>query len=131
MNIITITGALGRDSELKTTAQGKNVLNFSVANNTGYGDTKKTTWYRCALWGDRAIKLEQHFTKGTKLLITGEFELREYEKKDGSAGLSPEIFVKDFEFMGGKNDTAENTQSTAAKEAADAFGGTAEENIPF
>ena len=132
MNSITITGALGRDSELKTTAAGKAVLNFSVANNTGYGDNKKTTWFRCTMWGARAEKLQQHFLKGTKLLVIGEFELREYEKKDGSAGTSAEIFVKDFEFIGGKNDAADNgEQSQAVKDANDVFGGEASDAVPF
>lgn len=103
MNKIIVSGGLGRDAELKTTANGKNVLEFSLAVNDGFGDHKKTYWWRCALWGDRAVKLAEHFIKGTKLLVEGRPALREYEK-DGVKKISAEIFVTDFEFIGGKKE---------------------------
>jgi single-strand DNA-binding protein len=105
MNKIIVTGALGRDAELKALPSGKNVLEFSIAVNSGFGDSKKTYWWRAKLFGDRAAKLAEYFTKGTKLLIEGVPELREYEAKDGSGKrISPEIFVTEFEFMGGKKE---------------------------
>lgn len=107
MNKIIVTGGLGRDAELKTLPSGKNVLEFSIAVNSGYGDNKKTYWWKAKLFGDRAAKLAEHFTKGTKLMIEGMPELREYEAKDGSGKrISAEIFVTDFEFIGGKKEQA-------------------------
>ena len=101
MNKIIVTGALGRDAELKTLPSGKNVLEFSIAVNSGFGDSKKTYWWKAKLFGDRAAKLAEYFVKGTKLIIEGVPELREYEAKDGSGKrISPEIFVTDFEFIG-------------------------------
>jgi single-strand DNA-binding protein len=106
MNKIIVTGALGRDAELKTLPSGKNVLEFSIAVNSGFGDSKKTYWWKAKLFGDRAAKLVEHFVKGTKLLIEGVPELREYEAKDGNGKrISPEIFVTDFEFIGGRQAT--------------------------
>ena len=106
MNKIIVTGGLGRDAELKSLPSGKNVLEFSIAVNSGYGDNKKTYWWKCKMFGDRATKLAEHFTKGTKLMIEGVPELREYEAKDGSGKrISAEIFVTDFEFIGGRQAT--------------------------
>lgn len=110
MNKIIVSGGLGRDAELKTLPSGKNVLEFSIAVNSGFGDNKKTYWWKAKLFGDRATKLAEYFVKGTKLLIEGVPELREYEAKDGSGKrISPEIFVTEFEFMGGKKEqTSDN-----------------------
>jgi single-strand DNA-binding protein len=110
VNKIIVTGGLGRDAELKGLPSGKYVLEFSIAVNSGYGDNKKTYWWKCKMFGDRAVKLAEHFTKGTKLMIEGVPELREYEAKDGSGKrISPEIFVTDFEFIGGKKEqTSDN-----------------------
>jgi len=108
MNKILVSGGLGRDAELKQTPNGKYVLEFSLAVNDGFGENKKTYWWKCGLWGERAVKLAEHFRKGTKLLIEGRPALREYEKKDGSKGVSAEIFVTDFEFMGGKKESNDN-----------------------
>lgn len=118
MNKIIVTGALGRDAELKTLPSGKNVLEFSVAVNSGFGDSKKTYWWRAKLFGDRAAKLAGYFVKGTKLLIEGVPELREYEKDGEGKKISPEIFVTDFEFIGGR----QATQATF---------GCLDEDIPF
>ena len=125
---LIITGNLGRDAELKTTASNKQVLTFSIANTVGFGDNKKTTWFRCNLWGARAEKLASHLTKGTKLMISGELQVREYEGKDGSKKTSVEVFVKDLEFIGGKasGDSADNGSVPA--HMADDFEA---DNVPF
>lgn len=133
MNSITITGTLGRDSELKSLPSGTQVLEFSVAVNDGFGDKKKTYWWKCKLFGDRAAKLEQYFLKGTRLLIQGSPELREYEKKDGSKGMSAEIFVRDFDFFGGKQEATEApAKAKVPAGLEDAFDG-ADDNdqVPF
>ena len=123
MNKIIVTGALGRDAELITLPSDKNVLEFSIAVNSGFGNSKKTYWWRAKLFGDRAAKLAEYFVKGTKLLVEGVPELREYQAKDGSGiRISPEIFVTDFEFIGGKK---EHTSDNAFANAYDA------DSIPF
>ena len=116
MNKIIVTGALGRDAELKSLSNGKNVLEFSIAVNSGYGDNKKTYWWKAKIFGDRSAKLVEHFVKSTKLLIEGVPELREYEAKDGGGKkISPEIFVTDFEFIGGKKEqTSDNVFANVA-----------------
>ena len=85
MNKIIVSGGLGRDAELKSLPSGKNVLEFSIAVNSGFGDNKKTYWWKAKLFGDRAAKLAEYFVKGTKLLIEGVPELREYEAKTAAA----------------------------------------------
>lgn len=121
MNKIIVTGGLGKDAELKSLPSGKNVLEFSIAVNSGYGDNKKTYWWKGKLFGDRAAKLAEYFTKGTKLMIEGVPELREYEAKDGSGKrISAEIFVTDFEFIGGKKEGgSESSHAAPADDAGD------------
>ena len=131
MNKIIVTGALGRDAELKSLPSGKNVLEFSIAVNSGYGDNKKTYWWKAKIFGDRAAKLAEYFVKGTKLLVEGVPELREYEAKEyrdigGGKKISPEIFVTDFEFIGSKK---EQTSDNAF--AATGFAPADDSDIPF
>ena len=132
-NKLMCTGGLGRDSELKTTPNGKMVLEFPLAVNTGWGDNKKTTWWNCQLWGDRAEKLQQYFLKGKQFLIEGEPSIRKFERKDGTFGLSADLKVVNFDFMNG-NGTAKadsGEQSQAVKDANDVFGGEASDAVPF
>lgn len=82
MQKITVTKAnLGRDAELKRTKNGDDVLSFPIGATQGYGDNKKTNWYRCSVWGKRATALHPYLLKGTMVNISGELEIDEYEGK--------------------------------------------------
>lgn len=72
INVITIGGNLTRDAELKHTKSGKPVLNFSVANSTGFGDREQTNFFDCCMFGERTEKLAGHLTKGKAVTLTGE-----------------------------------------------------------
>lgn len=82
MNIGTFAGNVGR-ADLRSTPSGQMVLNFSVAVRTGWGDKEKTLWVACALWGERAEKLAPYVVKGTRLTVSGDVDVRQYEAKDG------------------------------------------------
>ena len=124
MASICFTGALGRDAEFKTTSNAM-LLKFTVASNTGWKDKKVTTWFSCTLWGKQAESLEQYLKKGTKVFVSGEFEAREYEKKDGSKGMSLDVRVDRIELLSKR----ENADSAADPEHAPADD--ADSNVPF
>lgn len=129
MNNLTITGRLGQDAELRTTNGGKEVLNFSVANDTGYGDKKKTNWFRCAMWGQRATKLVQFMTKGTQVAVCGEVNLDEYTNESGTTRSKMEVNVRDLTLLGG----GEKSQGGQSQGGDDFGGGPLDpiDEIPF
>lgn len=103
MNIWIFTGRLGADAELRPTS-GDSVLNFRAANDTGFGDTKRTQWVECSLWGTRAEALAPHLTKGKAVVVAGELTLREFEKRDGSRGYGLAVRVAELTLVGGQRD---------------------------
>lgn len=81
---ITFTGNLGGDAELRYTAGGEAVLNFSVADELRRKDgnewkTVSTTWWRTAIWGKPAEALAEVLKKGTKVVVAGQVHERKYE----------------------------------------------------
>lgn len=94
MNIISITGNVGKDAELKDFSDNK-LLTFSVADSQ-YND--KTVWFRCKMWGKRADSLSDKILKGTMLHVVGEMTNSEYEK-DGDKVLSWEVNVRDVHIV--------------------------------
>ena len=76
----TVSGNVGGDAELKNVG-GHEVLNFSVAADSGFGDRKTTIWFGCAIWGARGAKLQQYIRKGSKVTVIGELSQREYNGK--------------------------------------------------
>jgi len=118
MNNITALGNLASDAELRHIPNGTPVLSFTVANECGYGKKKTVNWLRCSLFGARAEKLAPHFLKGTKLVVTGELTLREWEK-DGQKRTSLEVKVNDFAFAGdGRKESAPQQSKPQAAPAA-------------
>ena len=81
MNILTITGNLGKDARTNK-AGGTTVANFSVAVRSGYGDNEKTIWVDCSLWGKQAeSKLVDYLIKGQQVAVSGEMGTKEHEGK--------------------------------------------------
>jgi len=97
---ITIAGRVGKDSAIRVTQSGTKVLGFSIAADTGFGDKKKTTWVDCAVWGDRAEKLQPHIVKGLSITVIGEGGIRTWDK-DGKSGEALTCNVRELEFQGG------------------------------
>ena len=105
MNKFIVTANLTKDAELRYTANDKAYSKFSIANNEGYGDNKKTNFFNCTLWGKSAENLNRFLTKGQKVLITGKVEINDYKDKEGVERKIIDINVDSFggvELLGNK-----------------------------
>src|SRR5690554_4464274 len=81
MNVLSLTGNLGRDAEVRQ-AGNSTVCGFSVAMTAGYGDKKQTIWIDCSIWGRQAEgALPSYLTKGQQVAVSGELSTREHEGK--------------------------------------------------
>jgi single-strand DNA-binding protein len=103
-NNISFVGRLGSDAELKKVGD-HTILELNVANNTGFGDKKETTWFKCTIWGSRGEKIQSYLTKGKQVFISGELTLRKFTNKEGVEKTSAEIKVDNIDFISdGKSD---------------------------
>lgn len=108
MNLLIITGNLGRDAEQRHTAKGDSVVSFSVAVKSGYGDNAKTTWVKCTMWGKRGESVLPYLVKGQQVGVSGEFSMNEFENKEGQNVFTPEVRVNEIDLLGKKSsDNAE------------------------
>lgn len=99
INVFTFSGNCGDDLEIRFTPNRKAIGQVNVPCKSGWGENEKTTWITCKLFGDRAEKLAQYLTKGTKVTVTGRFELDQWEK-DGVKHSRPVCIVSDIEWSG-------------------------------
>lgn len=134
MNILTAVGNLGRDAEVRFMADQTQVAGFSFALSSGYGKNEKTTWLECSLFGKRAETLAPMLLKGTKIAISGEFSVREYNDKDGNLKSVPSLRVNDVTLLGKKGDAPAPLEVAQVKDLPksnvpdfDAF----EDDVPF
>jgi single-strand DNA-binding protein len=115
MNQGHFAGYVGRDAELRTTPGGTSVLNFSVAVSTGFGDNKQTLWVACALWGERAEKLEAYVAKGTPVAVSGDVDIRTWEH-NGRHGAELRLNVQRLTFMGKAKDRDDRDEAPARQQ---------------
>ncbi len=95
---------LGRDAELRTTQNNKQVLNFAGAYDVGFGNDKKTQWIDCSLWGNRAQAVAQYMTKGAQVVIYADnLHIEEFKKNDGTTGNKLKCTVNNLQLAGGNN----------------------------
>ena len=104
MITVIVAGRLGKDSELRQ-AGSSQVLSFSVAGDTGFGDRKQSHWFNCSLWGNQGAALQQYLLKGQQVTVIGEFSEREHNDK-----YYKELRVNSIELQGSKGDNQQNNQ---------------------
>ncbi len=110
-NVFSCTGTLGRDAEVRVTPSGQSVLNFTVANNIGFGERQQTVWIRVALWGRRAEgSLQNYLKKGQQVFVSGELSQREYQANDGTTKSSLELNATIVDLVGKRNEGGQSQQ---------------------
>jgi len=108
MNILTADGRLVADPETFTTKNDKNIVSFTIANDVGYGEYKKTNFYKCKVFGKTGEAVMRFAKKGMDTVVTGEHIMR-VDEKDGKKYYNNEISVRDIKFI--FKDKVENNQS--------------------
>ena len=95
MNTITVSGNVGRDPELKYSANGTAVVKFSVADTTGKDDNKKTVWHDVVVFKEQAENVAASIKKGSRVIVTGRLDKSDYTGKDGVKKQRVEIIADD------------------------------------
>lgn len=112
LNKITLIGNLGADPDLRSTKEGRAVLNFRIATTETYvtkdGEKRENTqWHTCVLWGPRAEALSKYLHKGSRVFVEGRMEYRQYEDKENNKRTAAEVNVLDVILLdGAKQDSA-------------------------
>lgn len=113
MNSVVLLGRIVFDPELKTTPNGKEVINFRIAVDKPYqkDSERGVDFFDVVAWGKTAAFIAQYFTKGKPIVVIGSLQTRTYEAKDGSNCHVTEILANSVEFVPNskKDDTAQNS----------------------
>lgn len=95
INTFTFTGRLTSDPELTMQQNGNKRLNFTVANNTGFGEHEHANFFNCAVFGNYASPLEKYMEKGCHVTVTGELNINTVQKNDGTTSRYINVNVRD------------------------------------
>lgn len=144
---VILAGNLGKDPEMRYLPDGTAVTNFNMAVSDGWGENKKTIWFRVTCWKKRAETANQYLNKGSKVLVEGRMNSddnggpRTWSAQDGTVRASFEVTADSLTFLQSKAEAAaENTSSGGQQSSGgysgggSSYGGTTyvdEDDIPF
>ena len=119
LNLAQIIGHLGRDPDVRYTADGTAVVNLAVATNETWKDTngekqERTEWHRVVLFGKVAEIAAQFLKKGSLVYLQGRLQTRKWAGEDGQDRYTTEILAERMRMLGGKGDTPAANGTPAA-----------------
>lgn len=103
VNKVILIGHLGKDPEMRATAGGMQVANFSVATSERSKDkTEKTEWHNIVMFDRQAEIAGQYLRKGSLVYLEGKIQTRKWQDKDGNDRYTTEIVANQMTMLGSK-----------------------------
>ena len=98
VNRVELIGFMGAMPEMRFTANGAPVTNFSLATNRYWTDQageqhKATDWHRITTWGRLAEVVNQYMAKGKRVRVIGHLEEQSWTDKATGEPRSRAVIV--------------------------------------
>ncbi len=136
MNKVFLIGRLTRDPELSATPSGVSVCKFGLAVNRNFTNAdgeREADFYNITAWRVLAENCSKYLTKGKKICVVGNIQVRNYEDRDGNKRTSVDIVAEDIEFLSPKDEDEPETpqKPKAKKKTLDELKPVENEDLPF
>lgn len=149
INKVTLLGNLGRDPEVRSTADGKTICTVNLATTMSWRnrDTDerqdKTEWHRVVFFARLAEIVAEYLRKGSQVYIEGRLQTRQWqdEANGGITRYTTEVIASEMLMLGSREQTAryddggsrtERRASTSPQPAEEpAAESTLDDEIPF
>lgn len=111
LNSVTVAGNLTKDPVYRTTTNGTPVVNFSVASNRRYRDSKDqwqedVCYVGVVAWNKLAESCRDKLRKGNAVLVEGELQSRTFKTQTGDSKTIVEIKARRIQFLNKRITTA-------------------------
>ena len=119
INKVILVGNLGRDPEVRYSANGAAIANVSIATSESWKDkntgeqVEKTEWHRVVMFRRLAEIAGEYLKKGSKVYIEGKLQTRKWQDKEGQDRYTTEIVANEMQMLdsrgGGGGDFNQDT----------------------
>ncbi len=137
LNQVTLIGRVGRDPELRRTAQGTAITNMSLATSETWkdkqtGEKKEATeWHRVVFYDRQAEVADQYAKKGALILVQGSLKTRKWTDKDGVEKYTTEIQARELKLLSRPSEGGGSAPAPAPRPQQKAQQGGFDGDIPF
>jgi single-strand DNA-binding protein len=103
INKVILVGNVGQDPEIRSTQDGRELANFSLATSENWKDKssgekkEKTEWHRVVVFSQGLVSVIRNYVKkGTKLYIEGSLQTRKWTDAQGVEKYTTEVVLQNF-----------------------------------
>ena len=133
LNKVMVIGNVGRDPEMRYTADGNAMTTFSVATNHVYtppdGERREETeWFSVVTWRKLAEQCSQFLQKGRRVYVEGRLRTRSWDTPEGQRRYRTEVMADRVLFLDRAPGAPLPEEPLGAEHAADHV---EPEEIPF
>lgn len=122
LNKVTLIGNLGKNPELRSTNEGKEIAIFTLATSDTWKDRntgekkEKTEWHRIVVYNEGLVNIiKNYLKKGSKVYLEGSIQTRKWSDNNGQERFSTEIVLQNFNanliLLDNKNQSINNLES--------------------
>lgn len=103
MNQINLIGNLTADPTLTVSQSNLSIVSFNIGVQRPFKDKQsgeyQSDFPRCKAFGKTAEIISEHFSKGSKIGLTGSVQTGSYEDKDGKRIYTTDVIVNQVTFV--------------------------------
>lgn len=116
-NIVILEGRIGKDADVRYSAGGDPICNFSLATSKNWKDKQTgewqqdTSWHTVVCFKHNAEKVAELGKKGVEVSVTGSIRYRKWQDKNGQDRYSTEILADDVQFPGSRQEGQHATRA--------------------
>ena len=122
LNRVAVLGRLVKDPELRKSADGATsftTFSLAVDNAAKEADgTRGTIFIDCRVFGSQAESLVKYTHKGSKIVVDGSLNQRNFIRQDGTKGKAIEIYVDSVTFLDPKPEEPKEPDTSELPEEA-------------
>ena len=103
LNKVTLIGNLGKDPEIRSTNDGRELANFSIATTESWKDKvtgekkEKTEWHKIVVFSEGLVRvIKSYVKKGSKLYIEGQLQTRKWTDNEGHERYTTEVVLQNY-----------------------------------
>lgn len=103
VNKVILVGNLGRDPEVRSTQDGREIANLTVATSESWKDRntgerkERTEWHRVVIFNEGLVNIAKNYLKkGAKVYLEGQLQTRKWTDQSGQEKYTTEVVLQGF-----------------------------------
>lgn len=103
VNKVILVGNLGKDPEIRSTQDGREIANLTLATSESWKDRatgerkEKTEWHRVAIFSEGLVNIAKNYLKkGSKVYVEGQLQTRKWTDQAGQEKYTTEVVLQNF-----------------------------------